>query len=354
MGHGYVGVGGFDVPARLNLAVPLRTTGSSQRARIRGVTLSGLRLIGASMPQTYIYMCRGSGKSASPAGADCAATGGPDTPDETNTSPRPSSQGMVYLENASSITIRNCVLRAGGIAGFWFEEAVEDVTVEGNWVQDFAGFGLYANGIDVGDLRYSGAREADVNRGHTIHNNLFVDGGRQIVYGTGVWLYQVGSTSITHNVIHRFPRDGVGFYGMLPFWTARHIRPPIPSLAPFPERFRKCRWIIFAEYQESANPSRFMEFAVITGFPVPQAEPRGAVAPGMPAATPGTRTPWGRYVSWNGGVLANGNASWSTWDILFNKNNYLAWNDVPCRAHPFKAGTKMGHGAGERRHLRYS
>jgi hypothetical protein len=77
-------------------------------------------------------------------------------------------------------------------------------------------------------------------------------------------------------LIHRFPRDGVGFYGLLPFWT--HI-------------------------------------------------PGGKVAPSMPAATPGTRTPWGKYVSWNG-VMQNGKSAWSQWDILFNKNNYLAYNDV--------------------------
>ena len=41
------------------------------------------------------------------------------------------------------------------------------------------------------------------------------------------------------------------------------------------------------------------------------------------------QTPWGKFVSWNGGLLANGlNLSWSTWDILFNKHNYLGFNDV--------------------------
>ena len=250
--------------------------GSSQAKRARGLTLSGLRIIGSSMPQTYIFMCRGNGPGASPHGAPCGADGGPDTVDETNTSPREASQGMIYMENASDITVRNCALRAAWIAGFWFEEANENHTVEGNWVQDIAGFGLYSNGVEGGDRRYTGL-EGDNNHGHTIHNNIFVDGGRQIVYGTGVWLYQTGSTSITHNVIHRFSRDGVGFYGTLPFWTA---------------------------------------------------EPGGKVAPGMPAASPGARTPWGKYISWNGGKLANGNVSWSTWDILFNKNNYLGYNDI--------------------------
>ena len=113
---------------------------------------------------------------------------------------------------------------------------------------------------------------ADVNHGHVITNNLFTDGGRQIEYGSGVWLYQVGSTSITHNRIHRFTRDGVGFYGILPFWTA---------------------------------------------------DPTGPVAPGMPSTSSKSRLPWGKRVTWNGG-----SGQYSTFDILYNKNNYLAYNDI--------------------------
>lgn len=162
-----------------------------------------------------------------------------------------------------------------GIAAFWFQEANENHTIEGNWVEDIGGFGLYSNGVGVGDVRYESPAAADVNHGHTIHNNVFLDGGRQIEYGSGVWLFQTGSTSITHNQVSRFPRDCIGFYGMLPFWTA---------------------------------------------------DPGGPVAPGMPLATnaSGSRTPWGKYVTWNG----DGVESWSTWDVLFNKHNYLGWNDL--------------------------
>lgn len=171
------------------------------------------------------------------------------------------------------------MLRAGGIAGIWLEEANENHTIKGNWVQEFGGFGMYSNGIEVGDRRYKSAGEADVNKGHTIHNNLWVDGGRQVEYGTGVWLYQTGETKITHNVIHRFPRDAVGFYGMLPFWTA---------------------------------------------------DPGGPSAPGMPSAnkSSGSRTPWGKFVSWDGGLTKSGEKTWSTWDILYNRNNYLGHNDI--------------------------
>jgi hypothetical protein len=99
-------------------------------------------------------------------------------------------------------------------------------------VQDMGGFGLYANGVGVGDRRYQSPQAADVNFGHTIRSNVFIDGGRQIEYGSGVWLFQVGRTVIEHNVISRFPRDGVGFFGMLPFWTAVPGGPSAPRSPP--------------------------------------------------------------------------------------------------------------------------
>ena len=180
--------------------------------------------------------------------------------------------------------------------------ALQNHTVTGNWVQDLGGFGLYSNGVGPGDLRYNSPQEADVNHGHVIANNLFVDGGRQIEYGTGVWLYQTGETRIVHNVIHRFPRggqtrhfatsandptasnsghsfshvvslllaDAVGFYGILPFWTADPGGPAAPSTAP-------------------SNSS--------------------------------SRKVWGRFVTWDGANTTDGQPAWSTWDILYNKNN---------------------------------
>jgi hypothetical protein len=239
------------------------------------------------MPRRYIFMCHGDGtKATSGYGENCAAQGGPDSSDETNTSPLEASQGMIYFENASGIVLRDCKLRAAGVAAIWMQQANENHVITGNWAQDIGGFGLYANGVAVGDRRYSSASDAYCAKGHVIHNNLFVDGGRQIEYGTGVWLYQVGGTSITHNVIHRFPRDGVGFYGMLPFWTAH---PGSPGAADMP----------------ASN-----------------------------GTTTGSRTPWERVVTWNGGDVVNTTGgrhktqrSWTTWNVLFNRDNYLAWND---------------------------
>jgi len=76
------------------------------------------------------------------------------------------------MENATDITVQDCILKAGGISGIWMQEANERHRIIGNWVQDFGGFGLYANGVGAGDLRYESPEDANVNKGHVIHNNL--------------------------------------------------------------------------------------------------------------------------------------------------------------------------------------
>jgi hypothetical protein len=210
-------------------------------------------------------------------------TGDPLTLSEVDTTPVAAAQGMIFTENASDITIESCALKASGISAFWLQEASSSITVKNNWVEDIAGFGLYANGIEYGDRRYPSAAEAYVNYGHRIIGNVFLDGGRQIEYGTGVWFYQSGDATITHNVISRFPRDAVGFYGGWPMWTS---------------------------------------------------EPDGTVAPRNQPKNMGansTRRYWGRFATWDGGnVTWNGTTeqSYSTWDLILNKNIYLAFNEM--------------------------
>ena len=101
-------------PESLTITAPVAQrvfsfVGSSHAKRTRGITLSGLRIIGSSMPQTYIFMCRGNGPGASPHGASCGPGGGPDSVDETNTSPSGASEGMVYMENGThTVTCPHC------------------------------------------------------------------------------------------------------------------------------------------------------------------------------------------------------------------------------------------------------
>ena len=142
--------------------------GESAAQPVHGLTIAGLRIVGSSMPphNSYVFSCS-SDPPTSP-GADCAEDGGPSSFSQCNNSPKSASQGMIYLENATAIEIRECALRAAGIAGIWLQESNSGHVVSNNWVQDIGGFGLYANGVVVGDRRYSSPTEANCNHGHTI------------------------------------------------------------------------------------------------------------------------------------------------------------------------------------------
>ena len=306
----------------------ISVVGSSRFNRVQGLELVGLRLVGSDMPYVYTFSCETNPQYG---GERCRGRPGyPDGPDEQNTTPLEAAQGMVFIENASHIAVKDCALMAAGIAAVWLQEAASDVVVSGNWVQDMGGFGVYANGVVPGDKRYDNATDADVNRGHTITGNLFWDGGKRIAYGSGVWLYQSGSATITHNVIAQFPRDCVGFYGVLPLWTA---------------------------------------------------DPDGPVAPGRPPTNSSMRRPWGRPVTWNGGMVGGGSGvgdsgdrrdggglgdvggnlrvqggsrdgageeSYRTRDVLYTRDNYLAFNDCSlCNRRGMDGGVIESWGVGD-------
>lgn len=184
----------------------------ARQLRVRGISLVGLNLVGSSMPTEYIYGCVGSDEIPDGPGSlerPCStAVGMP------NTTPARSAQGLIFTENATKIAIVNCSIRAAGISAVWLQEASSAVRIEGNYIDDIAGFGVYANGIAPNDTRYETAASSYVNHQHTIRNNVITGGGRMIEYGSGVWFFQSGDNQITNNLISHFPRDAIGFYGV--------------------------------------------------------------------------------------------------------------------------------------------
>jgi hypothetical protein len=193
-------------------------------AMARRITLSGLRIVGSDMPPTYFFGC-GDGHAGNNtlAAADAGCRYAPPLPllppaaaagsCPTGATPKAMAQGMVFVENATDITVEGCALKAAGVAAVWLEQAVERARVVRNWIQFAGGFGVYANGVAPGDRRFGDAAASDCNRGHTIADNLIADGGRQLDLGSGVRLFQSGNNTVAHNRIARFARDGVGAYG---------------------------------------------------------------------------------------------------------------------------------------------
>ena len=200
-------------PNMLTITAPatkrvLSFVGGSHHSPVRGISIVGLRLIGSDMPSLFVWDCVSGGIMDGPGATEppCSTAVG-----QPNTIPRTSSHGLVYTENASDISIRNCTIRASGPAAIWLQEASSDVRITGNIIEDIAGHGIYANGIAPNDTRYSSAADSDVNFGHVISGNSIASGGLRTIHGSGIFFFQSGGTSVTNNRIAHFPRNAVSY-----------------------------------------------------------------------------------------------------------------------------------------------
>ena len=122
--------------------------------------------------------------------------------------------GAVYIENAHHITVRNCRIINGGIAGVYMNGHAADNTVTGCWIERAGFAGVYVNGFRTGDKRFASAAASYVNKGHVISNNFIHDCGLYVGHGVGIQLYQSGDVEISHNRIARTPRYGISYKGM--------------------------------------------------------------------------------------------------------------------------------------------
>jgi hypothetical protein len=55
--------------------------------------------------------------------------------------------------------------------------------------------------------------DAYVNHGHSFSNNAVYDYGKRVGHGSGLWFFQAGNTTVSHNEIVEGPRDAFGVYG---------------------------------------------------------------------------------------------------------------------------------------------
>ena len=268
----------------------LSFVGNTRQNPVKGISIVGLRLIGSDMPALFLWSCMSGGIMDGPGSADppCStATGQP------NTVPRSSSHGLVYTENASDITIKNCTIRASGPAAIWLQEASSNMIVRENVIQDIAGHGVYANGIAPNDTRFSSAADSDVNYGHQIYDNLIVSGGLRTTHGSGIFLFQSGRSVITHNKIAQFPRDCVAYYGnCCNAWNAQQVGSGSNGATP--------RYLDGSKY-------------------------------------------WGKYLT----ISGRQNGTLSTTDVLHCRSSYLAYNDLgQCNREGIDGGTIESSGNG--------
>lgn len=140
--------------------------------------------------------------------------------------PVPWREGMVYIENATDVGLLSSSFRDAGHSAIWIEGFAQHISVRDSWIERAGKHGISINGPDPGATAnglWRSASDSYVNFGHTITNNVIFDVGIRVAHGAGVWIYDAGDISITHNVIREGLRDGVGVYGA----------PTVPD--PFPE-----------------------------------------------------------------------------------------------------------------------
>ena len=129
--------------------------------------------------------------------------------DLVNTSPLAVREGMVRVENATDISVTNCILQDAGHAAVWLEGYSMNVTIDRCWLERAGFCGVYANGPFPGDTvggLVQTAEESFMNKGHRITNNVIHDFGQRVGHGAGAWFYQSGENTLSHN------RCGVLFY----------------------------------------------------------------------------------------------------------------------------------------------
>jgi hypothetical protein len=171
--------------------------GQSATERVEYITLEGLTMWGSFFTKAY----RAGGYTAGP-----EASG--NRPGEEDR------EGLVQMENASNITVRNCNLYNGGHCCVHMGYYASHNTIEGNAISDCGSYGVLSIGKDNGEgVVDSPSEQIYDNKFHSISNNHIHNCGVLAGDAAGIYLYQSGDNDIAHNLVHGMPRYGIGMKG---------------------------------------------------------------------------------------------------------------------------------------------
>ena len=210
----------------------LKFAGRSQSHLTHNIVFDGIDFVGAAMPFNY-------------------SVPGPGMPQHVENR-TVGLQGLVYITNATNITIKNSRLSGGGISVVCLYEHVQNIILSSNFLSDSGGHGILIHGVKANDTRYMSATDANINHGHVIRNNYIFDGGKLIVYGSGIWVFQAGFLRIANNEISHFPRDCIGLYGNSNLYFTAMPGSPVPPTSPTQLENRKY-WGKFLRYFPELN-----------------------------------------------------------------------------------------------------
>ena len=115
-------------------------------------------------------------------------------------------KGLVDLDNAQNITVKDCVLKNAGYMAVMLNHYSQNNTVYGNDIEDTGYAGIFLSGEDFGSTNH-------VNKNNTIENNRIQNVGKFVGNGAGIYLINSGNNEIVHNQISGVPRYGISMKG---------------------------------------------------------------------------------------------------------------------------------------------
>lgn len=165
--------------------------GDSPAAVVRGIVLDGLEICCTD--------------SVNEIGGDPGPNGDAVYPEE---------DGMVYLEYAEAIEIRNCHLHHAGMHAIFGNRWVQHCIFDSNHIHDVGFTGVLLNGAWRG-IRYE-------NHHNTVTNNYIHNMGLVLGQGSGIQLVQSGDNVVAHNRVHTTTRYSISLKGPHPQHIVYH------------------------------------------------------------------------------------------------------------------------------------
>jgi len=129
-------------------------------------------------------------------------------------SSRIDSEGMVYMENTSNITLKDCIISNAGYSAVSIMHYSSNNTIYGNLIENFGIYGVCLGAdywYDAGNIK--NAEQGYKNKSNLISSNLIRNGGQSVGHGAGIRLAQSGDNEISHNLIYNMPRQGITMNG---------------------------------------------------------------------------------------------------------------------------------------------
>ncbi len=137
--------------------------------------------------------------------------------------------GLVTLQNARNITVRNCRLTGGGWCGVVLTQYAQGNIIYGNWIEGMNLHGVYLVGWFYEKWNHHVREPTDPpekymrrfpmggyeNRNNLVCNNYIFDFGKHYSDGHGIKIVQSGENEISHNEIRKGPRYGISLKGVV-------------------------------------------------------------------------------------------------------------------------------------------